>query len=81
MISEADKPISGAEEWPIGMKIVNGHLAKSIREQGMIQPPNSYGYIHLAAEVERPIPFKRNSAEKKALLAKLKTAAAALRAA
>ncbi|MEQ8332593.1 hypothetical protein [Nisaea sp.] len=81
MTSEAGKPVSDMEEWPAGMKIVNGHLAKDIREQGMIQPPNSFGYIHLAAEVERPHPLKRNSAEKKALLASLKTAAAALRAA
>ena len=81
MTTEADTPVSGEEQWPPGMKIVNGHLAQSIREQGMIQPPNSFGYIHLAGEVERPSPFKRNSAEKKALLEKLKIAAAALRAA
>ncbi len=39
------------------MEIVNPHLAHSIREQGMIMLPNSFGYIHLAAEVELPRPF------------------------
>ncbi|GJM05229.1 MAG: hypothetical protein DHS20C09_12200 [marine bacterium B5-7] len=54
------------------MKIVNSHLAHSIKEQGMIKPPNSYGYIQLAAEVELPRPFLSNSASKKTLLAELK---------
>ncbi|MGJ3260429.1 MAG: hypothetical protein ACFE0S_12580 [Rhodospirillales bacterium] len=63
------------ENWPDGMNIVNGHLAESIREQGMIQPPNTFGYIHLAAEVERPHPLRPNSAHKKALLASLRNAA------
>jgi len=54
------------------MEIVNSHLAHSIREQGMIKPPNTYGYIHLAAEVEYPRRFSSNSAAKKELLAELK---------
>lgn len=66
------------ENWPSGMKIVNAHLAHSIREQGMIQEPNSYGYIHLAGEYERPSLLKRSSAEKRKLLHELKTAAARL---
>lgn len=37
----------------------------------MIQPPNDFGYIHLAAEVERPHPLKGSSQQKKALLAEL----------
>lgn len=59
------------EEWPAGMKIVNDHLARSIREQGMLQEPNSFGYIHLAAEVESVHPLKKSSANKCALLSKL----------
>ncbi len=54
------------------MEIVNPHLAHSIVEQGMIMPPNSYGYIHIAAEVELPRRFFPNSPAKKALLADLK---------
>ena len=54
------------------MEIVNSHLAHSIKEQGMIKPPNSYGYIQLAAEVELPRPFLSKSASKKALLSELK---------
>src|SRR3546814_2971318 len=42
---------STGETWPPGMKIVNAHLARSIREQGMLQEPNGFGYIHLAGEV------------------------------
>ncbi|WOO39588.1 hypothetical protein [Rubellicoccus peritrichatus] len=69
---------SEKENWPPGMKIVNGHLAHSIREQGMIQEPNRYGYIHLAGEFERPSPIRSNSAEKRKLLDELKTAATRL---
>lgn len=54
------------------MEIVNSHLAHSIKEQGMIKPPNSYGYIQFAAEVEIPRPFLSNSASKNALLSELK---------
>lgn len=67
------------EVWPPGMKIVNGHLAHSIRAQGLIQPPNAYGYIHLAGEVERPRPFRKPGAAKRALLGELKRLAHALR--
>lgn len=56
------------EDRPAGMKIVNAHLAQSIREQGMLQEPNTYGYLHLAAEIERPHPFKKNSERKQKLL-------------
>jgi hypothetical protein len=66
-------------EWPAGMKIVNGHLAQNLRAHGMLQPANEYGYIHLAGEVERPHPLKRNSAAKRALLADLRQAAARLK--
>lgn len=61
--------------WPPSMRIVNGHLAHSIREQGMIQAPNTYGYIHLAGEYERPTLIRRNSVEKRTLLKSLKRAA------
>lgn len=53
------------------MKIVNQHLAQSIREQGMLKEPNSYGYIYLAAEVEKPHPIKSASNAKRALLKQL----------
>src|SRR3546814_9923971 len=70
---------STGETWPPGMKIVNAHLARSIREQGMLQEPNGFGYIHLAGEVERPHPLKPNGAAKRALLAALGEAAGRLR--
>jgi len=54
------------------MKIVNAHLAHSIKEQGMLKEPNSFGYIVIAAEVERPSLLSSNSTEKKALLSELK---------
>lgn len=60
------------------MKIVNGHLARSIREQGMLQEPNDYGYIHLAAEVEAPHPLRRMGVEKKQLINALYEEAKAL---
>ncbi len=60
------------------MKIINGHLAQSIVEQGLLQAPNPYGYVHLAAEIERPRPFRRSSASRKALLSALKDDAASL---
>jgi hypothetical protein len=69
---------SGPETWPPGMKIVNPQLANSIREQGMLQPPNAFGYIHLAAELERPGPLRKSGPEKRALLDELKIAAKAL---
>ena len=53
------------------MKIVNPHLASSIQEQGLLKPPNSFGYLHLAAEVERPGLFSSDSSVKKALLSEL----------
>lgn len=68
------------ESWPPGMKIVNGHLAHNLRAQGMLKEPNTYGYLHLAAEVERPHPLKKNSAVKTALLEEIKALAEALRA-
>ena len=60
------------------MKIVNAHLAHSIEEQGLVKEPNSFGYIIIAAEVELPGLFTSNSANKKALLAKVKTLSSAL---
>ncbi|CAB9522368.1 expressed unknown protein [Seminavis robusta] len=60
--------------WPAGMKIVNGHLAQSIRAQGMLKEPNEFGYIHIAAEIEMPSPFHKNSAMKAGLLEELKVA-------
>ncbi len=65
-------------EWPAGMKIVNGHLAKNLRSQGMLQSPNELGYIHLAGEVERPSLVRRRSARIEGLLASLKAAARTL---
>jgi hypothetical protein len=67
------------EIWPPGMKIVNPQLANSIREQGMLQPPNTLGYIHLAAELERPRLLHKISAKKLVLLEKLKGASKTLR--
>lgn len=55
------------------MKIVNRHLAHSIKEQGMLKPPNSFGYIAIATEIERTSPFVSNSPEKKKLLTELKS--------
>ena len=55
------------------MKIVNAHLAHSIKEQGMLKDPNSFGYIAITAEVERPRFFSSNSSSKKNLLYKLKS--------
>lgn len=34
------------------MKIINPTLAENIEEQGMLSPPNSFGYIFIAAEIE-----------------------------
>jgi len=66
---------AAGEVWPAGMKIVNGHLAHSIRAQGMLLDGNDYGYIHLAAEVEHPRLFGKTSAEKQGLLDELKACA------
>jgi len=70
---------TASESWPAGMKIVNDQLAISIHEQGMIREPNGYGYIHLAAEVERPHLLHASKKEKRELLESLKSAAAELR--
>ncbi len=59
-------------DWPAGMKIVNADQAYDIRSQGMIMPPNKYGYIHLAAEVEKAHLFSKPSKHKSDLLNKLK---------
>lgn len=66
------------DTWPAGMKIVRPHLARSIRAQGMIQEPNTYGYLHLAGEVEGMNPLRKPSPEKRALLDRLKELARAL---
>jgi hypothetical protein len=82
VIDEPPEQVSGhveEEKWPSGMKIVNGHLACSIREQGMIQKPNEFGYIHLAAEVEHPHILGGTSKRKQALLTALKQAAQQLK--
>jgi hypothetical protein len=78
-MSDSNGTGRGEEQWPAGMRIVQAHLACSIREQGMLQPPNAFGYIHLAGEVERPRWLRGKSAAKKALVAALKDAARALR--
>ena len=62
------------------MEIVNPHLASSIEEQGLLKPPNTFGYIHLAAEVESPRLFSPGSAAKQALLAELIAQCGALQA-
>lgn len=66
------------ETWPAGMNIVNPQMAQSIRRQGMLEEPNSFGYIHLAAELERPRPLHKASATKRALLDQLKMQASTL---
>jgi hypothetical protein len=66
------------ETWPAGMKIVNPQMAQSIRRQGMLAAPNTFGYIHLAAELERPRPLHKPGAGKRALLDQLKGKAQAL---
>jgi len=55
------------------MKIVNNHLAHSIKEQGMLKEANLFGYIAIAAEVEIPRLFSSNSPKKKVLLSKIKS--------
>lgn len=64
--------------WPAGMRIVGDHLACNLRAQGMLRPPNPFGYVHLAGEVERPRLFRRPSAPKVALLEELKRLARTL---
>lgn len=60
------------EIWPAGMKIVNPHMAQSIKAQGMLKEPNTFGYLHLAAEVERPRPFHKPAPARRAFLELLK---------
>ena len=60
------------------MKIVNPHFATSIHEQGMIMPPNKFGYIQLAVEIEKPFILKRDSRTKKVLIEKLRDLCSAL---
>lgn len=55
------------------MKIVNPNLAQSIKEQGMLKKPNTYGYICIAAEIERPSFLSSNSPTKQSLLLELKS--------
>jgi hypothetical protein len=54
-------------------------MAENIYEQGMVMPPNAFGYIHLAAEVEKPFPLKPDSRRKKKLIALLHPLAEQLR--
>lgn len=57
------------------MKTVNEHIQfPEIR----YEEPNTSGYIHLAAEIERPLPFKPNSKAKKTLIASAKKLCARL---
>ena len=56
------------------MKIVNSQLAQSIQEQGMLKPPNNFGYIMLAAEIEKTAPYIKVSKKKKALIKSLRSA-------
>ena len=68
------------DTWPAGMKIMNGHLAKSIRAQKMLHDGNGYGYIHLAAEIEIPSLIGiGHSKKKKEVLNELKVACRSLR--
>lgn len=66
------------ESWPAGMKIVNDDQARSIRAQGMLQSPNDFGYIHLAAEIERPRVLGGHSQRKTSAIEAAKKAAATL---
>lgn len=72
------RAIAGAPVRPSSMALVNPHLARSIREQGLLQPPNDYGYLHLAAEIERPRPWRPRRSSRRALLERVKRAAAEL---
>jgi hypothetical protein len=56
------------------MKIVNSQLAQSIQEQGMLKPPNNFGYIMLAAEIEKTASYIKVSKKKKALIKSLRSA-------
>ena len=51
------------------MNIVNDHIQFP---EIIYETPNTTGYIHLAAEIERTLPIKPNSKAKKALIAKCK---------
>jgi len=76
---DSPAPALAEPAYPPEMKIVHPELAKSIREQGMLQPPNALGYIHLAGEVERPKMFGSPGPEKQQLLNDMKDAIRALR--
>lgn len=59
------------------MKIVNGHLKYP---KASLMKCNDYGYIHVAAEVEKPIgPFPRSSERKRNVLVQSKEIAYRLR--
>ena len=64
--------------WPAGMKIVNPDQARNIREQGMIKPPATSGYVYLAAEIERPHPLKKPGNHKQQITSEIKQLAAEL---
>lgn len=64
---------------PVGIQIVNEHLASDLREQGLLQPPNQLGYIHLAGEIDPPRPFKWRSTRKKDFLVRFKVAVEVLK--
>jgi len=51
------------------MKIVNEHIQFP---EIKYETPNTTGYIHLAAEIERTLPFKPNSKKKKDVIRKAK---------
>ena len=51
------------------MKIVNDHIQFP---EIKYEAPNTTGYIHLAAEIERTLPIKPNSKAKKQLIASVK---------
>jgi len=72
-------PATKSAHCPDGMNLVNDHLAHNLREQGLLQPPNEFGYIHLAGEIEGPRLLWRSSAKKRSMLQQLKEAAEALR--
>jgi len=57
------------------MKIVNEHIQFPEIEY---EAPNTTGYIHLAAEIERTLPIKPNSKAKKELIARVKELCARL---
>jgi len=69
---------TASSNWPAGMQIANAKHAQNIHEQGMIKPARTSGYIHLAAEIERPHPLRKPSKNKREIIKQVKQFASEL---